>query len=169
MSKKSKLFLVIASVFCALLFTSCNEDPECRISSYVRLRIGFHEMRTDVAGIATSHSISIDSVNIQFANVQGGVRQERSVHLPLNKFDTVSQFTFTFFDDITEGVAGIDVVSIFYTVHETYISFQCGLLHTFTIDSVRTTRYFIDSIVIVSPEVNNVSNAENIKIYRHPR
>ena len=164
--------LGIWGLFFILLFTSCNEDPECRISSYVRLRAGFHQMVTDIAtGTASSQRATIDSVHVFFAGTGTRWLQTQGVHLQLNKLEDSSQFVFRFFETIADVVVPTqDVVSIFYTVHETYISFQCGLLHTFTIDSVvHTTRNFIDSIVIVSPEVNNVSNAENIKIYRHPR
>jgi len=174
--KKSISYLIIASAFCILFFTSCNEDPECRISRFVRLQVGFHQMVTDITtGISTSQRVSIDSLTIHIVGTDQllvGANIRNNIPLPLNKLEDVTQFVITFFD-IIDGVeiATTDILSVYYTIHERYISFQCGILHTFTIDSVRThsTQHFIDSIVFNSLEVNNVSNAENIKIYRRPR
>jgi hypothetical protein len=167
MYKKLFSIFFITTVF----FSSCSEDEECRQSRFVRLRVGFHEMRTDVStGITSSERITIDSLNIQFANVQRGLARASRIELELNKLDSLSQFIFAF-TDTTLNITVRDTVSVFYEIHEEFLSFQCGILHTFTLDSARTstTRHFLDSIVISSTEVNNISNAENIKLYRRPR
>jgi hypothetical protein len=132
-------------------------------------------MTTDIStGIISSVKINIDTLSVQGIGIDtffyNNTARINAVNLPLNRLTELSEFVFTF-NDTTLNITLKDTVSVFYEIHEKYLSFACGILHTFTLDSLRinTTRHYIDSIVVSSTEVNNISNAENIQLYRRPR
>jgi len=155
-----------------LLFVSCGIDEECRYPMHAPLRVGFYEMITDPStGITTSTAVTIDSM-IAVGRLGGdsifGIRRPRVISLPLNKLSEVSEFVFAFFDVRLDEEMVLDTVRIFHEVHEVFLSFECGILTTFTIDSIRTTatHNYIDSIVINSTAVNTFNNAQHIQIFR---
>ena len=166
MSKKTISLLLFASVFCALLLTSCSEDEECRLPRFVVLNTGFYRINTNPIGETSTARLVVDSLEVRWANVRAYVRRTDRIFLSLNKLSELSEFVFELFD-AEQNFLGRDTVSIFHEVHEEFLSFECGFLHTFTIDETRTrtTNHFIDSIVINSKEVNNFSNAEHIRLY----
>jgi len=159
------------SALCTLIFVSCGQDEECRYPMHAPLRIGFYEMTTDIpTGITTSTAVTIDSVDVHGIGGEVGIRflQARTIGLSLNKLSEVSEFIFLFYDVRLETRFAVDTVRIFHETHEEFLSFECGILTTFTIDSVRTTttNNYIDSIVINSTAVNTFNNAQHIQIFR---
>ena len=154
-----------------LIFASCGQDEECRLPHYVPLRVGFYEITTDtLSGTTSSARLAIDTLIVQGLGSDSlfGYVRANSVNLPLNKFSEVSEFVFTFIDNKLDTIIQ-DKISIFYETHNEFLSFECGILYTFTIESAQTTTNYIDSIVINSTEVNTFNNAQHIQIYRRLR
>jgi len=157
------VFLTVCILLC-----SCGRDEECRLDKYVQLYAGFYQIHTDtITGIITERQLSIDSLTIQGTGVDSflyrNARNLNAVKLPLNPIEGTSSFSFKF-NEIE------DEVHLSHINHEDYLSFECGILVTFTLDleNSRHTQHYIDSIVVRSLEVNT-SNAENIKIYHSPK
>lgn len=174
MSKKSVGILLTVIIFCSVFLFSCSEDEECRQSRYVQLYAGFYRINVDpVTGIESQVKIYIDTLSVQGVGLDSllykDAARKDSVKLPLNKLSDLSEFVFTINDTVLNRIFK-DTISVYYENHEDYLSFECGVLNTFTIDSIRTkaTRHYIDSIVVNSKEVNT-NNVENIKIYRTPK
>jgi len=166
------LFLLIA--FCCIFLSSCKEDEECRQERYVRMSVGFYTINVNTStNVQSSAKLYIDTLSVKGVGADlllyNNAARKDSVRLPLNKLLDVSEFVFTFKDIETESVIS-DTISVYYENHEDYLSFECGCLNTFTIDSLRTktTNHYIDSIVINSKEVNT-ANVENLKIYHTPK
>ena len=157
---------------CTLIFVSCGQDEECRYPMHAPLRVGFFELTTDIStGITSTTPVTIDSMLIVHAVENDsllGILRQRTINLPLNKLSEVSEFVFAFFDVRLEATFILDTVRIFHQVHEDFLSFECGILTTFTIDSIRTTttNNYIESIVINSTDVNTFNNAQHIQIFR---
>jgi len=163
-------FLFVMSGFCSILFVSCSEDEECRQTRYVRMYAGFYTINTDTitnieseARLKLTDSLSVRGIGAESFLYTNAVRKD-SVNLPLNKSANLSEFVFTFKDSLSVAVS--DTVGIYYENHERYLSFECGCLNTFTLDSlkIKTTHHYIDSVVVKFKEVNT-THVENIKIY----
>lgn len=170
MTKRNWFWCVL---LCCLSLVSCKEDEQCRQERYVRMYVGFYRINTNTAtGEQTEGKLYVDTLSVQGVGLDGyiyeNVPRKDSVQLLLNNQVDVSEFVFTFEDTLRRQVL-TDTLSVHYARTESYLSFECGCLYTFTIDSVETraTRNFIDSIVINSKEVNT-ANVENIKIYHTP-
>ena len=170
--KNYTLYSALCTLIILFTLVSCGQDEECRFPLHAPLRIGFYEMVTDnLTGITTAVNVTIDSVDVRGI---GGTTinrflSARIISVPLNKLDTVSEFIFVFHDSTRlETRFMSDTVRIFHETHEDFLSFECGILTTFTIDSIRTTttNNYIESIVINSTEVNTFNNAQHIQIFR---
>ena len=158
---------------CVLLLAACKEDEQCRMERYVRLYAGFYQMNLNAAsGERTEGRLDVDTLSVQGVGLDGYIYdrapRKDSVQLVLNNQADVSEFVLTFEDTLRQQVVA-DTLSVYYRRTESYLSFECGCLYTFTLDTAltRSTRHFIDSIVINSIEVNT-ANVENIKIYHTP-
>jgi len=60
-----------------------------------------------------------------------------------------------------------DTLTLYYQTQTTFISYECGLAWSFTLQSASSTNHLIDSIGIVLPEtsITPESDEEHIRIY----
>ena len=173
MVNRQKLNTFTWLLTCILLLAACKEDEQCRMERYVRLYAGFYQMSLNTStGERTEARLYIDTLSVQGVGLDGYIYhrapRKDTMQLMLNNQADVSEYILTFEDTVRRQVL-IDTLSVHYRRAESYLSFECGCLYTFTIDTVltRSTRHYIDSIVINSKEVNT-ANVENIKIYHTP-
>jgi hypothetical protein len=68
----------------------------------------------------------------------------------------------------TDYIFQTDTIDIYHTNTEEFISLECGCVVSNTIVGVAQTTNRIDSIIVVSPEVN-LQSGNNIKIYLSQR
>lgn len=96
-------------------------------------------------------------------------RSTSTLEFPLQKHDTISSFLLTTslqFDSTV--VTTIDTIDFYHVNTEEFISLECGCIVTNTLVGVAQTTNRIDSIVVVSPDVN-LQSKNNIKIYLSQR
>jgi Family of unknown function (DUF6452) len=132
--------------------------------------VGFYSKTLNATTkLYTISTLSIDSLSIQGIDTTGMLidsiiynnsKKISKLYLPLNKFVAVSKFKVTFNKTI-------DTVTIAHTNSDMYLSLECGCLKVHSIDTVLTTKHFIDSVSIKIHNVNNI-NAEHIQIYNKP-
>lgn len=92
-----------------------------------------------------------------------------TLNIPLQKLDTISSFVFeTTIQIDTNYVTTIDTIDFYHTNEQEFISLECGCIITNSLVGVAQTTHRIDSVVIVSPEVN-LQSSNNIKIYLSQR
>ena len=92
-----------------------------------------------------------------------------TLNIPLQKLDTISSFVFATTIQIdTNYVTTIDTIDFYHTNEQEFISLECGCIITNSLVGVAQTTHRIDSVVIVSPEVN-LQSSNNIKIYLSQR
>ena len=92
-----------------------------------------------------------------------------TLNIPLQKFDTISSFVLaTTIQVDTNYVTMLDTIDFYHTNTEEFISIECGCIVKNSITGVAQTTHHIDSIVVVSPEVN-LQSKNNIKIYLSQR
>jgi len=156
----TKIILLLA----ILLTVSCNNDEQCRKNRYVKMQVGiYHVTYNPTTKTRTATYLTIDSLTVKGIGVDSilynNEKSKYSMTLPLNKLDTVSKFQVTF-NNTT------DTVTILHTNYDTYLSLECGCIKTHTIDSVKTSNHFLDSVSISIHDVNTSTSAkEHIKLY----
>ena len=92
-----------------------------------------------------------------------------TLSIPLQKLDTISSFVLTTTIQVdTNYVTTVDTIDFYHTNTEEFISIECGCIVKNSITGVAQTTHRIDSIVVVSPEVN-LQSKNNIKIYLSQR
>ena len=92
-----------------------------------------------------------------------------TLNIPLQKLDTISSFVLTTTIQVdTNYVTTIDTIDFYHTNEQEFISLECGCIVTNSLVGVAQTTNRIDSVVIVSPEVN-LQSGNNIKIYLSQR
>jgi len=165
---KQTIYLLLISFF--IFGISCTGDDECRKDKYVKMGVGFYSRTLNVTtNKYTISTLSIDSLSIQGIETTGMLKDTfiykkskkiSKIYLPLNKFVDVSRFKVEFNNTI-------DTVTIAHTNSEMYLSLECGCLKVHSIDTVLTTKHFIDSVSIKIHNVNNI-NAEHLQIYNKP-
>ena len=152
------------SIFAIILFASCTSaNNNCYETFDIQAVVNFYK----ITGTRID-ALSIDSINVKGVGTDSILYKNRrsvnSIKLPLKKSleksDTQCAFEIIF-NDVT------DIVTINYTNKPYYVSLECGCEILPVIESITTTRNFIDSVEIVDKEVKllNPKNAENIKIY----
>ena len=68
----------------------------------------------------------------------------------------------------TNYVTKSDTIDFYHTNEEEFISIECGCIVKNSITGVAQTTHHIDSIIVVSPEVN-LQSKNNVKIYLSQR
>ena len=68
----------------------------------------------------------------------------------------------------TNYITTTDTIDFYHTNEQEFISLECGCIVTNSLVGVAQTTHRIDSVVIVSPEVN-LQSENNIKIYLSQR
>jgi hypothetical protein len=92
-----------------------------------------------------------------------------TLNIPLQKFDTISSFLLTTTIQIdTNYVTTTDTIDFYHTNEQEFISLECGCIITNSILGIAQTTHRIDSVVIVSSDVN-LQSGNNIKIYLNQR
>ncbi|MDR2853835.1 MAG: hypothetical protein LBV31_00850 [Prevotellaceae bacterium] len=158
---KNKYFFGLL-LLVACFFASCgDEEDQCRQNMYVVMNLNFYQSVIDEEGAQKNSPLSLtltaQGEGIDSLLYNNDIRS--AITLPLNKLDNHSTFALTLND--TTGT-----LTVWHSNTEEYLSFECGCLVTFKIDSVQYAGQFIDSLSVINVDINT-QNAENIQLYRH--
>ena len=92
-----------------------------------------------------------------------------TLNIPLQKLDSISSFVLTTTIQVdTSYVTTKDTIDFHHANSEEFISIECGCIVTNFLTGVAQTTHHIDSIIVVSPEVD-LQSKNNIKIYLSQR
>lgn len=146
-----------------IVLTSCTTTDSCRENTDVKMQIGFYtKTQNTTTKLFTKSTLSIDSIWVNGLGVDSfyykKILSTKSISIPLKNKEQQTDYIIRF-NKTT------DTISVFYQNNDSYyLSLECGCVVAHTIDEVVTTGHFIDSLVIINREINNI-NAENIQIY----
>ncbi|MDO4191401.1 MAG: DUF6452 family protein [Bacteroidales bacterium] len=153
-------------LLCLVLLTNCTtRDGECH--EEMKTALGCELYATSYDPIeeiyrpasatmnATAYGIGTDSLLYDNTSVN-------KLSLPLNAFDTISQFVVC-----CDSLAN-DTLAFYYTVRNNVISLECGCKPEFIIRYFSHTTHAIDSVIQLSDEVIDL-NTSQIRIYFSPR
>lgn len=146
---------------CAAVAVAGCESVECPLNNTVYTTYGFYVMENGkpvpvrLVDTLTVTAAGTDSVLInRIYNVS-------QVELPMSYFADTDTLALTFTDQ--EGYKTHDTVWVNKYNHEHYESPSCPTAMFHTVNGVRSTHRFIDTVTIVNPNVNYYAS-ENFKI-----
>ncbi len=143
-----------------VIFHSCTDESICRKSRDVEVGMSFYvdsinpatgrwaQKKVRITPVS-AHGIGIDSLLLNNAEVG-------NLKAPLNQFAETSQFRL-----LVGDIA--DTITVNYKSGIELLSFECGAVRVHTIESVKTSGHFFDSITLYEPNVNTL-HVENIKL-----
>ncbi|WP_236979427.1 DUF6452 family protein [Membranihabitans maritimus] len=155
--KKKYIFLFFLIGLISIL--SC-EEPECNRQTLFFLQIDFYAFNEESTGNSskiTVNELTVFGMGKQDNLLYNSTNNVRSIILPLN--NNTEQSTF-----VIENELGTDTLTIGYIPRPEYISKECGVSMTYSINDTTSTRNGIQDLRIINPLVNANSN-ENIRLF----
>lgn len=183
-----KQFLIIITLCCSMILSSCTNSDVCTQDKSVNLELGlYNTLKKKLTGADSVIVYYPDSITIRGMKDQPlhdylYLKRPKSniVYVPLDKFDSVSTYLVTVQSSyskkepnplrhdsiftVTYKATKTDTITITHKNADNYLSLECGCIKVFTITSVKSTGHFIDSTQVMVPSVNNQA-IENIKLY----
>lgn len=172
--KKFAFKRVYLSTFILILtgLVSCSSGDSCMQDLEFSMNAEIYRMKYDTSieqFVPEKYSVLISLNGLGRDSLLYDSISTSTLNLPLQKLDTISSFVLTTTIQVdTNYVTTIDTIDFYHANTEEFISLECGCIVTNTIVGVMQTTHRIDSVVIVSPEVN-LQSGNNIKIYLNQR
>lgn len=164
-----KLFL---SIFILIGLISCSSDESCMQELNFSMKAEIYRMVFDASieqFVPEKYAVPISLNGLGRDSLLYDSIYTSTLNIPLKKLDTISSFVLTTTIQVdTNYVIATDTIDFYHTNVEEFISLECGCIVTNSIVGVVQTTHSIDSIVVVSPEVN-LQSENNIRIYLSQR
>ena len=151
---------------------SCNSDDNCMQELNFSMKAEIYRMvfNTSIEQfVPEKYSVPVSLNGLGCDSLLYDSTYTSTLNSPLQKFDTISSFVLaTTIQVDTNYVTMLDTIDFYHANTEEFISIECGCIVKNSITGVAQTTHHIDSIVVVSPEVN-LQSKNNIKIYLSQR
>ena len=155
-----------------LALVSCSSGDACLRDLKFSLKAEIYRMVFDSSieqFVPEKYPIIVDLHGVGVYSLIYDSVKTSTLNIPLQKLDTISSFVLTTTTELDSNfVTTVDTIDFYHINNEDFISLECGCIVTNTLVGVAQTTNRIDSIVVVSPDVNLQSN-NNIKIYLNQR
>lgn len=152
-----KKILYIWAVVMALV--SCD-SIDCSLDNQVLCQMGFYDAEGKSVALADTLTITATGTDSVLWNRGVGTSH---VSIPLSYYQLADTLLLTI---CGEDYIMMDEMIIAKESYEHFESLDCPVKMLHAIKGVAASNYFIDSVVVVSPDVV-YNNGENIKIYLH--
>jgi len=162
--------LLIISVFIA-----CTQERQpCLTPKRASLNLRFVHFAAD-SSIVTNNFTDTSLPRAIFTSL-GDSGNLSTLYLAPTAYYTISLSPVTdsckwqFIADSTSllSAANFDTLSFYYKRKLQFLSNACGYTDFYSIDSVRTTKIHVDSVIITNTSVTNDVNTKHLKIFMHP-
>lgn len=160
------------SIFLLVCLVSCSSDDNCMQDLKFSMKAEIYRMVFDTSieqFVPEKYSIPVSLCGEGRDSLLYDSTTTSTLNIPLQKLDTISSFVLTTTIQVdTNYVTTIDTIDFYHTNEQEFISLECGCIVTNSLVGVAQTTNRIDSVVIVSSEVN-LQSGNNIKIYLSQR
>jgi hypothetical protein len=166
MIKNLKYPRVITLLVGCLSFAACTQERQpCLTPTKASLNV--HTVHF-VTGNTTATDTALPSAVFRAFTGSGvkGFVFNRSATFAISLSQLEDSTTWVMTTDTTNTV--FDTLTFYYFRQQQFISNACGFAYFFGLDSVHTTHYNIDSVLITNSSVTNNVNTSNLQIYIHP-
>ncbi|MBO5345812.1 MAG: hypothetical protein J6A44_02770 [Paludibacteraceae bacterium] len=159
-------------ILLSLCLMACSSDDSCMQDLMFSMKAEVYRMVFDASieqFVPEKYSLPISLCGLGKDSLIYDSQNTSSLNIPLQKLDTISSFVFTTTIQVdTNYITTTDTIDFYHTNEQEFISLECGCIVTNSLFGVAQTTHRIDSVVIVSPEVN-LQSENNIKIYLSQR
>lgn len=159
-------------ILLSLCLMACSSDDNCMQDLMFSMKAEVYRMVFDASieqFVPEKYSLPISLCGLGKDSLIYDSQNTSSLNIPLQKLDTISSFVFTTTIQVdTNYITTTDTIDFYHTNEQEFISLECGCIVTNSLVGVAQTTHRIDSVVIVSPEVN-LRSENNIKIYLSQR
>ena len=159
-------------ILLSLCLMACSSDDNCMQDLMFSMKAEVYRMVFDASieqFVPEKYSLPISLCGLGKDSLIYDSQNTSSLNIPLQKLDTISSFVFTTTIQVdTNYITTADTINFYHTNEQEFISLECGCIVTNSLVGVAQTTHRIDSVVIVSPEVN-LQSENNIKIYLSQR
>ena len=151
---------------------SCSSDDNCMQDLKFSMKAEIYRMVFDTSieqFVPEKYSIPVSLCGLGVDSLIYDSKTTSTLNIPLQKLDTISSFALTTTVAIdTNFVTLVDTIDFYHTNEQEFISLECGCIVKNNIVGIAQTTNRIDSVVLVSSEVN-MQSGNNIKIYLSQR
>ena len=159
-------------ILLSLCLMACSSDDNCMQDLMFSMKAEVYRMVFDASieqFVPEKYSLPISLCGLGKDSLIYDSQNTSSLNIPLQKLDTISSFVFTTTIQVdTNYITTTDTIDFYHINEQEFISLECGCIVTNSLVGVAQTTHRIDSVVIVSPEVN-LQSENNIKIYLSQR
>lgn len=159
-------------ILLSLCLMACSSDDNCMQDLMFSMKAEVYRMVFDASieqFVPEKYSLPISLCGLGKDSLIYDSQNTSSLNIPLQKLDTISSFVFTTTIQVdTNYITTTDTIDFYHTNEQEFISLECGCIVTNSLVGVAQTTHRIDSVVVVSPEVN-LQSENNIKIYLSQR
>ncbi len=159
---------MILLALCGAGWLSCTQERSpCLTPKIASLNIEclHRQLDTSTVFVDTALPEAIFAPLTNTANNAGTIYpQQSNFTISLSPDSTVCQWLFTT-DSLRQP---FDTLTFFYERKLQFISNACGLTYFYTLDSLHTTHFNIDSAQIINTSVTNNVNTKHLQIFIHP-
>ena len=163
---------LVLSIFILICLVSCNSGDSCMQELEFSMKAELYRMVFDASTeqlVAEKYSVPVSLNGLGRDSLLYNSTYASILNIPLQKLDTISSFVLTTTIQVdTNYLTTTDTIDFYHANTEEFISLECGCIVTNSITGVVTTTHRVDSIVVISPEVN-LQSKNNIKIYLSQR
>ena len=168
----NRILKFFAFFCCSLFLAACGDSNTCQKEVNTWLQANAYEMyyNTETEMMEAKalsipfvvYGVNNDSILYQGNNIS-------AFSLPLNKFDSITEFVFStpfvqVQDTVSDTIFVNDTLSFYHKNELVLVSLECGCTVNYTIDAFSFTVNAIDSVVLISNEVQ-VGTKNNFNIY----
>jgi len=159
-------------IVCVTVIWSCTKDDFC-LSNQNAVQVGFYSRSSAEDKDSTLSGIHIHRVGLTDTLPPYDSVSVNKLFLPLN-FHGETDDDSTGFVIRQRFISGdgekinADTIVFYHRKELVFISGECGMFYNMTIDSLRFTTDFIDTVRTEYPHVKYDENIENVKIYIQP-
>ena len=163
-----------AWVYILLLMSliSCSSDDNCMQDLKFSMKAEIYRMVFDMSieqFVPEKYTLPVSLCGLGKDSLIYDSKTTSTLNIPLQKLDTISSFVLTTTVEIdTNLVTLTDTIEFYHTNEQEFISLECGCIVKNNIVGISQTTNRIDSVVLVSPEVN-LQSGNNVKIYLSQR
>lgn len=151
---------------------SCSSDDNCMQDLNFSMKAEIYRMVFDMSieqFVPEKYTVPVSLCGLGRDSLIYDSKNTSTLDIPLQKLDTISSFALTTTVEIDSNLVTLtDTIDFYHINEQEFISLECGCIVKNNIIGISQTTNRIDSVVLVSPEVN-MQSGNNIKIYLSQR
>ena len=170
MTNKSKYCTLVLVVLCCIGWAACTQERDpCYTPKTAGVNIEFIHLISDTSKTLVADTVLPGGVFIALTD-SGRIETIRGLYSSLFTISLSPVANTCKWEVATDTLNTnlYDTLTFYYKRNLQFLSNACGYTYFYSIDSVHTSHFNIDSVIISNASVTNNVNTEHLKVYIHP-